>query len=178
MFIGSQWRRNPGSPAVKPSVARRTYRARTVPDEVTARPGAIDVTRVPSYKRHTEPLHRLGQSPHQLGRLHPGAVRRPRTGQRTGHRDPVGRLRCRQKPVVGVSPLVVLPDRRLQPFPLRRRPRHGQAAVLDDVGLDALRRRHPNDLIDAALHLPLQLHDRKPPVRRCVPAPRAGEAAR
>ena len=36
-FIGSQVRCSPGRPAVNPSVARRTYVARTVPWAVTAR---------------------------------------------------------------------------------------------------------------------------------------------
>ncbi len=41
LFIGSQRRRSPGSRAVKPSVARSTIGALTVPSGVTARP-ALD----------------------------------------------------------------------------------------------------------------------------------------
>ncbi len=44
LFIGSQRRRSPGSRAVKPSVARSTIGALTVPSGVTARPASIAVT--------------------------------------------------------------------------------------------------------------------------------------
>ena len=43
LFIGSQRRRSPGSAAVKPSVARSTTGALTVPSGVTARPDSISV---------------------------------------------------------------------------------------------------------------------------------------
>ena len=43
LFIGSQRRRSPGSPAVKPSVARSTIGALTVPSGRDARPGSISV---------------------------------------------------------------------------------------------------------------------------------------
>lgn len=44
LFIGSQRRRGPGSAEVKPSVARSTIGARTVPLLVTALPCAISMT--------------------------------------------------------------------------------------------------------------------------------------
>ncbi len=48
LFIGSQRRRWPGSRAVKPSVARNTTGAVTVPRGVVAEPAAMAVTGVPS----------------------------------------------------------------------------------------------------------------------------------
>ena len=44
LFIGSQRRRSPRIRAVKPSVARSTIGALTVPSGVTARPDSIAVT--------------------------------------------------------------------------------------------------------------------------------------
>jgi hypothetical protein len=48
LFIGSSVLRSPGISAVKPSVHRSTYGARTSPPGVRARPAEMDVTGVPS----------------------------------------------------------------------------------------------------------------------------------
>ena len=48
-FIGSTVRRSPRSPGVKPSVARMTWRARTSPRAVRARPSSMAVTVVSSW---------------------------------------------------------------------------------------------------------------------------------
>ena len=149
-FIGSHVRCSPRRSAVKPSVARSTCVARTVPRSVTARPGAISVTCVCSWIGDAEPLDGRGEAAHELRRVDARAVRVPHAAERAGDAD----TRCRGLSGIQSARTSVCGHDcsacrdRPQARELRGRAGDAELAALDDVGVDALAGGDGDDLVD------------------------------